>query len=206
MSDHPRLFVLEVGARRPVDVALGPGRHELRDCGVEVALAADGTRVAGLGHGPTAFLLPGARRLFAGSWLRAEGRTSVSWAGREWVFVTATLTGTAPVPPRAVSLHLHAPGHAVRAILVIDDGTDRGGFLRCHTEPQLLTAGVAFGATRAKDGTEQLHLRVRAPALAVQVGADVVAPGSERIVGNGDRIVVGTSDVVDHVIAHVLTF
>ncbi|MSP91942.1 MAG: hypothetical protein EXR79_09125 [Myxococcales bacterium] len=206
MTDPSRLFVLEVGARRPVDVALGPGRHELRDCGVEVALDDNGTRVAGLGHGPTAFLLPGARRLYAGAWVIAAAGTRVSWAGREWVLVTTKLAGSEPVPPRAVSLHLHAPGLAARAVLVIEQGKDRGGFLRVHTEPQLLAAGVAVGAVRAKDGAETLRLRVHPAGPAVHVGADPLEPGHDRTVANGDRVVVGAAEAAHHVIAHVLTF
>jgi hypothetical protein len=188
MSDVPRLLVAELTQKRPSDLALGVGLHELRDAGVELALGDCDLRATSLGFGPTAFLLPGARRLARGAWATVEDSARISYAGREWVLVRHMLAGDSPAVSRGVCLNPHAPGFPARSALLCLDGTDRGNFWRLRTEPVSVAPGVTITALRAKDGSESLTLRVQAGAPETDLRDTTVAPGSEHALNSGDVI------------------
>jgi hypothetical protein len=147
-----RVFVLEQGVVRPLDYAVCEGRHELRDCGVELAF--DGERVAlsWQGFGPAAFLLPGARQLRKGNWTTVEEGARVSWAGRDWVFLQHAMADALPPPSRGVCLNSHGTGFPVNAALLSVVGKDHGNFYRVRTEPYQLTAEVQVRGRKDDEG------------------------------------------------------
>ena len=179
---HTRLFVLELGMARPQDYALSQGTHELKECGVRLELRGTDVAVGWLGQGPRAFLLPGARALSSEQWLAAENRARVSWAGREWLFLAHELAGDAAPPPRGICLNGAAAGFPAGALLLVEEGKQRGNFYRFRTEPFELGRGVHFLVVRAKDGTEALHLRVARDArCTASLDGAPLTPGSDTL-------------------------
>jgi len=177
---HTRLLVLELGMARPQDFALSQGTHELKECGVKLDLRGTDVAVAWLGHGPRAFLLPGARALSSDQWQSAEDRARVSWAGREWLFLAHELAGDAAPPPRGICLNGGAPGFPAGAVLLVESGIQRGNFYRFRTEPFELGRGVLFHVVRAKDGSESLHVRVAGDTrCAATLDGAPLSPGSD---------------------------
>lgn len=174
-----RLFVLEQHVTRPLDYAVNEGRHELRDCGVELRFDGESVSLSWQGFGPAAFVLPGARQLRAGSWTPVEDGARVSWAGRDWVFVPHVLPDSDPAPVRGVSLNRHGTGFPVNAALLVVNGTDRGNFFRLRTEPYQLTTEVQVRGQQGEDGvTLQIVVHRVADAGQVRVDGQAVEPGS----------------------------
>ena len=174
-----RLFVLEQHVTRPLDYAVNEGRHELRDCGVELKFDGAAVALSWQGFGPAAFVLPGARQLRAGSWTQVEDGARVSWAGRDWVFVPYELPDAAPAPVRGVSLNRHGTGFPVNAALLVLSSTDRGNFYRVRTEPYQLTAEVQM---RGRNDNDSVVLEVVVHPVAdagqVRVDGQAIEPGS----------------------------
>lgn len=189
LPTQSRVFVLELGMHRPLDYALGQGTHDLKECGVAIHLDGTEVSVAWLGHGPRAFLLPGARQLQKGQWQNAEDRCRVAWAGREWLFVAHELGGLGSAPPRGICLNSGGPGFAASGFLLVEQGPDRGNFHRFRTEPTALARGVLIQAQTErdkkgapKDGSETLHLRLLADTqVAVALDGQPVRPGQDVV-------------------------
>ncbi len=134
-SGQQRLFLLELQVEHPYDLALGPGRHELRDLGVRVDFDGETVTAAWLGHGPTAFLLPGVRQLRVGEPARVQDGDRLAWAGRSFAFVRHELAGDDRAPPRGVCKNANAAGHPLPALLLCVQGPERGNFYRVRSQP-----------------------------------------------------------------------
>ena len=171
--------MLEQHVARPLDYAVNEGRHELRDCGVELRFDGETVQLSWQGFGPAAFVLPGARQLRAGSWTPVEDGARVSWAGRDWVFVPHALPDSAPAPVRGVSLNRHGTGFPVNAALLVLSGTDRGNFYRVRTEPYQLSAEVQVRGRKDDDGVAlEIVVHRVADAGQVRVDGQAIEPGS----------------------------
>lgn len=172
-----RLFILEQNLAHPLDQAVSEGRHELRDCGVELNFDGDQVSLAWQGYGPSAFVLPGARQLRKGTWTRVEQGARVSWAGRDWIFVPHVLPGDGKAPIRGVSLNKGGTGFPTNAVLLVVEGKDRGNFYRFRTEPGEVAPEVTFHAHKTEGGHElRLTVRRGAGAERVRIDGQVIAP------------------------------
>lgn len=204
LPGQARLFVLEIGQTRPIDHALSQGTHEIKDLGVLIAVDEGEISVSWLGHGPRAFLLPGARQLAKGQWNIAEDRARISWAGRDWLLVAQDLPGSAPVPPMGVSLNANGLGFPALALLVAEQGKDRGNFWRFRTVPTDIGRGVRIVANRAKDGTESLHLRLTGDATPTTLDGQPLAPGSDTLLRGAQLVTVADTTDAPGLQARVL--
>jgi len=199
-SAQQRVFVLEIGGSRPFDVALGLGTHELKDCGVMLQLDYRAMTASSLGHGPRAFLLPsqaeesgGPRELQKGQWDEVQDRARLRWAGREWLILRHALTGLPAAPARGICLNATGSGLPAAALLLVEDGKDRGNFYRIRTAALRPAPGVEVVAVRAKDGTERLSVRVGRDAPAITLDAEPVPRDSQVPLRNGQKLVVAES-------------
>ena len=174
-----RVFMLEQNVTRPLDYAVDEGRHELRDCGIELNFDGETVTATWQGFGPTAFVLPGARQLRSGTWTPVEEGARVSWAGRDWIFIPHDLPGAEPAPKRGVSLNSHGTGFPVNAALLAIAGRDRGNFYRVRTEPYQLSAEVRIRG-HEEDGAVALEVMVHKVADPDQVRLDgqAIEPGA----------------------------
>ena len=190
-----RLFVLEQNVARPLDYAVDQGHHELRDCGVNLKFVGDIVALSWQGFGPTAFVLPGARRLRAGTWTKVEDGARVTWAGRDWIFVPHALPGDASAPKRGVSLNSHSSGFPVNAALLVVDGTDRGNFYRVRTEPYQLSVEVQVRGRNEDDGVA-LEIQVHAVADKGQVRLDgkALKPGASAALSRDQTLEIAASE------------
>lgn len=184
----PRVFVLELGHARPLDYALAQGTHELKDLGVLVSLDGHEFGVSWLGHGPRAFLLPGARQLQKGQWQTAEDRARISWAGRDWLLLAHALPGLEPVPERGLCRNAHGLGFPLPALLIAEAGPERGHFWRFRTSPTELAPGVSVLGVQPRDrsgkpGPQTLQLRTAPQAIGVTLDEQPVAAGREVPLG-----------------------
>ena len=187
-SGQQRLFLLELQVEHPYDLALGPGRHELRDLGVRVDFDGEAVTAAWLGHGPTAFLLPGVRQLRVGEPMRVQDGDRLAWAGRSFAFVRHALAGEERAPPRGVCKNANATGHPLPALLLCVQGPERGNFYRVRSQscefgplayvrgvPAPAPAGKGRGAAGAADagasGGGQAEVQGRGAALSLDGGA-----------------------------------
>ncbi len=208
MPAQARVFVLEQGAPHPRDVALPPGRHELRDCGVAVDFDGARVTVSWLGFFPSAFLLPSPRQLQRGRGLPVEPSDRIAWAGREWKVLPHDLPGDQGAPARGTSLNEREQGTPVQAVLLLTRGKDRGNFLRVRTSPTSLAPGVEVRATLDDEHPADrpalvLHVSKDLAQGAVQVDDTPVPPGSElpltaeqRLTFAGDDDATGSAVVV----------
>ena len=179
----PRLFLLELGVERPLDLALSPGRHELRDLGVVLDFDADGVRAAALGYGPSVFALPGVRVLRVGDLTRVEDGATISWAGRSWRLALHLLAGSERAPPRGLSLNSHGAGHPHDAVLLVIRGPERGNFFRVRSESTEWAPNCFVRGVIAADGvTLRIELRYNGDRRAELGGTGVAVPstGAER--------------------------
>lgn len=197
-SGQPRLFVLEEGVAHPLDIALGPGRHELRDLGVRLDFAADGVRAAWLGYGPTAFALPGVRQLRAGDPLRLADGDLISYAGRSWRLTAAALPGDEKAPPRGVCKNAGGAGKPLDAVLLLARGPDRGNFYRARTEASEWAPG-AWLRGRIEDDAVLLEVRAdRQGAVELSEGdqSRALPPGAWHVLPAGALAIAGTSAAI----------
>jgi hypothetical protein len=206
-----RVFVLELGHARPLDYALAQGTHELKDLGVLLSLEGQEIGVSWLGHGPRAFLLPGARQLQKGQWQTAEDRARISWAGRDWLLLAHALPGDAAVPERGLCLNAHGLGFPMAALLVAEQGPERGHFWRFRTSPTDVARGVKIVAVQPRDrsgrtlpGAETLHLRVATDAPPVTLDGQSVTPGSDVLLPADATLTLQSHDDTPGLRAHVL--
>ncbi|MEY3014078.1 MAG: hypothetical protein RIT45_2813 [Pseudomonadota bacterium] len=190
---QPRLFVLEEGVAHPLDVALGPGAHELRDLGVRLQFGADGVRASWLGYGPTAFALPGVRQLRAGDALRLADGDVISYAGRSWRLTAAALPGEERAPPRGVSKNAGGAGRPLDAVLLVIGGPDRGNFHRARTEATEWAAGVWLRGRTEDDAVLVEVCADRAGTLEVEDGdgARALEPGPWHGIDGARRVLAG---------------
>jgi hypothetical protein len=179
-ASTPRLFVLERGVDRPLDLALAPGRHELRDLGVVVDFDGERVRASSLGFGPSAFALPGTRALRVGAPTALQPGDTLSWAGRSWLLFTHPLPGAGRAPPRGLCKNAHGTGHPLDAVLLVVAGGERGNFFRVRSEP-LQWAPNAFVRGQL-DGDGALRVEVRYKGRADADGGDGYTPVADDAV------------------------